>query len=444
MTLSLCLLSTFSTYSYGITDKELSKETDTIDEIQKEYGIDIIVPDNAEILDIHECLASIKCSLGRFPEGMISEITEQYMSKGVKTRFIINTIDNIIDLPSEYALSETNADININILSGNYYDTSNISSLDGIVHELSRFISDYLVQSNKYEEIKKQFKNLNAGYPYGSWGDDYYKVYVNSHSALGLYDDLSDLIWYAEAHPNELRNVNSGEKITIHRKLEALAKIFDECFDSVTKETKLWKQAIPNDPDVWAKDIINNMIIKGMIPKDFEGNYESYISRKDFYLLCINIIKEKLGEDNFYKYFNIPKPESFIKLDPISGESIIDDGIPEIYYDINICDNKKEIFEAYNIGLINYDGSFEPDASVTRLDAANNFAYICSKFGIDISDYTETDYDDISDLSEIDKSCLYFVSDKGIMNGYESKFMPYKYCTYQEVYIMLSRIYELI
>jgi len=414
--------------------------------IKNNYGVNIIMPQNSSSIDIEESMAVIEYSISRFPNGVIKEITDYYLSNGIKTNIIIqNTENNLLNKSAVYKMTNQSANITVNILSNNFYGISDIVSLDGLTLEFSRLVTDYLYAKYGYNELKNQFEKLNNGYDYGTWGNGYDRVFVNQNSATNINEDISELIWYAENYPEKIRNVDNGKKATIHKKIEFLAKVFNESFESVNDDTKLWFDAIPGRPDYWAVDVINNMTKVGLIPKEFEGKYESYISREDFCTLALNIVKSRIGEDKFYEHYNIVKPQVSLNINPVNGEVIVDNIISDVFYDINLCKNKEDIYEAYTIGLISglYEGKFEPQTHITRLEAAKVSTSICEQFGIDITDYDEINFDDISELSALEKPYIYFVVNRGILKGYGNKVMPYNYCTYQEAYIMLNRVYVL-
>lgn len=423
----------------------------TVFEIQKsieeKYGLNVILPENINnYINIDECMAVVENGLDRFPDGVIKEITDSYLNKGIKTNIIIKKAENnLMEKSATYRKTNSTVNITINILSNNFYGTSEVVSLDGIMLELSHFICDYLYDVYGYSELELGINRLNLGYEYGTWGSGYDKVYINQNSSTNLTEDISDIIWYAESYPEKILSISSGKKEVIHKKIEFLAQVMDKSFESVTVQTKLWLDAIPSTPDEWAKDDINKMVNIGLIPKDFEGKYESYISREDFITLALNIVKSRIGEDKFYQHFELVKPQKSLIINPMNGEIIVDDAISNIFYDINLCKNKEDIYEAYKIGLVSdlNGGKFNPEANITRLEAAKISTSICEKFGIETTNYDEVDFDDMSELSEVEKPYIYFVISKGILKGYDNKVMPYNYCTYQEAFIMLNRAYTL-
>lgn len=444
----LCIALMFcfiGSYVYGYTYEPMSEEK-LKNNLEATYGINIIVPENEDYENYKECLLILDRGLRRFPQGVIKEITEYYSGNGIITNIILGKAEKISDLFPEYKLDEKTAEIYINTLQSNLYNDTCGASEFGFIHEMGHYASDYIFKVYGYEKIKSEFEKLNAGYFYGNWGEGYDKVFVNKHSAISLKDDIADLIWHTEVHPDVIRNINDGNYTIIHKKIEYLASVIDQCFSSITKESKLWQEAVPQKPDEWALDAIKAMKDAVLIPEEFDGVYNSYISKEDFYTLALNIMESKMGKDNFIKSFDLTKKDNYVTIDPVKGEIYVDnDSADDLKIEAQIYNEKeKRLYEAYEIGLIDegwISGSME---NITRLEIAKLFNYIANELGMDISDYEVVNYEDISNVNDSDKPFIYFVASKGLLKGDGTSFKPYNYCTYQEAYIMLMRLYDLL
>jgi len=330
-------------------------------------------------------------------------------------------------------------------LQSSLYSDACIASEESLVHELGHFVSDYLYKVYGYEKLKADFENFNKGYEYGLWGDGYGNVFINKHSAMSFIDEVADLIWYTEVHPEMLRNISGGETEIIHEKVGFLADVFDQCFISITEDSRLWMEAVPQKPDDWAVESICAMKSASLIPEKFEGMYDAYITRENFYTVVLNIIEKKLGKEAFNKSFNIAVQEEHVILDPVRGEILIDDGMSHMFTGVLLCSNKVIMYEAYQMGLINREGmELPPEGYMTRLETSKLFTYIANELGMDISDYDVVYYNDISNVKDSEKPFIYFASCTGIMKGYGNSFKPYDYCTYQEAYIMFMRLYNIL
>ncbi|MDW5299671.1 MAG: hypothetical protein SA378_06000 [Sedimentibacter sp.] len=436
----------FNSQAYGFAKiMESPNDYEIKNNIEEKYGINIIINVEDEELDSTECIFVLEQSLRRFPEGVIKEITDFYNKNGISTNVIINETEIIMDLFSEYSLTNESANIYINALQSSLYSDVCIASEESLVHELGHFVSDYLYKVYGYEKLKADFENFNKGYEYGLWGEGYSDVFINKHSAMNFIDEVADLIWYAEVHPEILRNISEGETEIIHEKVRFLADVFNKCFISITEDSRLWMEAVPQKPDDWAVESICAMKNESLIPEKFEGMYDAYITRENFYSVVLNIIEKKLGEEAFNKSSNIVLQEEHFILDPVRGEILVDDGMSHMFTDVLLCSNKVIMYEVYQMGLINHDGMIlPPEGHMTRLEIAKLFTYIANELGMDISDYSVVYYNDISNVKDSEKPFIYFVSSTGIMRGYCNSFKPYDYCTYQEAYIMLMRLYNIL
>jgi hypothetical protein len=338
--------------AYGFSDIKFPDESEIRESIESEYGIKIIINGYEQNRNVIEWLKIIDYSLEKFPEGVIREITDSNLNEGISTSIIFNRESNLMKIPVQYIKTDSSADIYINILYSGVYGEISSAYVELFMHEVSSMIGGYLLESYGHDNIKEEFEELNGEYRYGTWGDGYSKVFAGSHSAASVEDDLTDLIMTAELYPDKLNDVNDGSREIIHGKIELVSEIFDETFNSVTEKTKLYLETVPNEPDEWAKDEIYSMIESGLIPENMKLNYNSCITREDFAVLLKNAIKNKLGEENFYEYFKIEKPEANFILDPLNGEALIEDGLPYLYYDMHFIENKEDICDIYRIGLV--------------------------------------------------------------------------------------------
>lgn len=436
--LLICIL-ILGTQAFGI-DTIYYEELSIRNNIEKTYGINIIIPEGASYLDFVESMRVLEDSLKKFPDKMINEISEYYLNKGISTNVIIDKTENIKDLFSVSEDDESSVNIYIKTLESSFYSISE----EAILHELGHFISDYMFEVYSFGMIKDKFDKLNVGYEYGTWGKDHDKVFVNKHSATSFKDEVSDLIWYAEAYPGILRNINGKDTAIIHEKIVLLADAFNEVFASISENTKLWLDAIPQDPQDWAKDTIEEMKNAALLPEEFDGLYQAYISKEDFYKLIINMLNVKIGQDNLGNYFNGIDYEEHVVIDPLRGEAYIADGIKYKSYKKLLCSDDEILQQAYGMGIINSELFKGSEEYMTRLEIAKTLVYIGNGLGMDFSDYKAINYSDIKEVSDNEKPYIYIAASKGFLKGDGLSFKPFDYCTYQEAYIMLMRLYNLL
>jgi hypothetical protein len=429
--------------AYGFAETiEPLDESEIKTNIEEEYGIKIIYSQDDKNIDYMDCMLVLERSLRRFPEGVIKEITDYYSQMGIETNVVINKTEKIADLFSEYVLADKSATVYINALQNSMYNDECVASEESTVYEISHLISDYMYEIYGHERMKNDFLNFNSGFQYGNW-EECSDVFINKHSAMSFEDEVADLIWYTEVHPELLRTLDSDEKEIIHKKIEYLAEVFDECFDSVSENTRLWMEAVPQEPDKWALETVTQLKNASLIPDEFDGIYDAYITKENFYTLIMNVMESKLGADEQKSSLNMYMQEEYVSLDPVKGEIFMNDGM-YVPYSSLLCSNKEVIYKAYQMGFLGHDGIAEPDSYMTRLEAAKMFAYIANEQGMDISDYEVINYNDLNDVKDQDKTFIYYAATKGILKGYGYNFNPYGYCTYQETYIMLMRLYNIL
>jgi hypothetical protein len=421
--------------AYGFTESEMKTN------IEEEYGLKIIYSKDYDNIDYMDCMIVLERSLGRFPEGVIKEITDNYSKAGIETNVVINRTGKIADLFSEYVLEDNTATVYINALQNSMYNEECVASEESIVHELSHFIGDYIYGIYGYDRMKNDFIKFNSGFQYGNL-EEKSDIFISKHSSMSFEDEVADLIWYTEVHPEILRTLDCDKKEIIHEKIEYLAKAFDECFDSISEDSRLWMEAVPQQPDNWASEAIAQLKNASLIPDEFDGIYDAYITKENFYTLAMNVVESKLEAD-FNSSHYVYRQEDYVSLDPVKGEIFMNDGI-SVPENTILCSNKELVYKAYQMGFLNLDGIEEPDSYITRLEAAKMFAYIANEKGMDISDYEVIYYNDIDDVKESDKTFIYYAATKGLLRGYGYSFNPNGYCTYQETYIILMRLYNLL
>jgi len=417
-------------------------KVDIKSKIEKNYGINIIIPEDVDYREFNDCMSTLEKCIKKFPGDIIKKITDFYLQKGIATNVILDKTEIIKDLFSQSPGDEKSVNIYIKTLESSLYSESCYASELAMMHELSHFISDYIFENFDCEDLKNEFHRLNEGYEYGTWGENYSKVFVNKHSAISFEEEIADLIWYAEVNPSILRNINDGNNAIIHEKLRLLAKVFDIIFDSISENSKLWLDAIPQSPQDWAKDIIAEMKDSLLIPEEFNGLYEAYINREDFYKLILNMLDMKVGDKNLEDYFNLGDYEEHVALDPVKGEVYVSDGKSYTNYYNYLTKSSDALYQAYQMGIINTDFINESQGYMTRLEISKALVSIGNELGMDISDYDILDYDDMEEVAENDKPYIYIAASKGLLKGDGLSFKPFDYCTYQEAYIILNRFYN--
>ncbi len=403
-------------------------ETDIKNNMEKTAGINALMPEDA---GYSEYVNILDKSIKKFPDNIIKEITDYYLSKGIVTNVVSYRTETEKEVLSESMKDDKTVNIYIKTLESSLYTDSFYATEQEVLHKFSHFISEYIFKVNNLDKLKEEFIKLNAGYEHVFWSRDY-----------SFEDEIAHIIWYAEANPSILRNISSRDSDVIHGKIKLLAAEFDKVFNSVSANSKLWLDALPQIPQDWAKDTIADMKEKSLIPEEFNGLYESYISRKDFYKLILNMLHVKFGENHLNNYFNITDYEEHLALDPVKGEVYVADGMNYTSYYEFLINSSNTLYEAYQMGILSIDSLNEMEGHMSRLEVAKLLTYIANLLDVNISDYKTVNYIDIDKVSENDKPFIYIAAGKGFIKGDGLSFKPFEYCTYQEAYIIINRLYN--
>lgn len=424
--------------AFGFNFSPVDKAAADNKKIEKTYGINITIPDDGDYTEIINILEK---SIKKFPDNIIKEITDYYLNNGIVTNVVLDKTEDIKDFFSVSVQDNNTVNIYIKALESSLYSETCYASEQAVLHEFSHFISDYIFNVYNLDKLKGEFIKLDEVYKNGVWSEDY-KEFVNNNSSLSFEDEIAHLIWYAEANPSILRNINNGDLAVIHEKLKLLAAEFDGIFNSISVNTKLWLDAIPQAPEDWAKDKIADIKERSLIPEEFNGLYDSYINRGDFYKLILNMLHVKFGEDYLNNYFNIRDYEEHVVLDPVKGEVFVADGMNYTSYYNFLTNNSSALYEAYKMGILSMDSAYDPEGYMSRLEIARLLAYIANELGINISDYETVNYNDLDKVAEIEKPFIYIAAGKGFIKGDGLNFKPFDYCTYQEAYLIINRLYN--
>lgn len=143
----LCLvlcLSLFAGQAFGYANLVAPSDTDIINNIEKTYGVNIILPEDSDYKYFSDCMLILERSLKKFPQNMIKEITDYYNNKGIKTNIILDKTENIEDLFSLSVNDDSSVNIYIKALKGSLYSESCFASEEAVIHDLGHFISDYV------------------------------------------------------------------------------------------------------------------------------------------------------------------------------------------------------------------------------------------------------------------------------------------------------------
>lgn len=166
----------------------------------------------------------------------------------------------------------------------------------------------------------------------------------------------------------------------------------------VKVEKVSWAEA-----SAWALDELNAANEKGLIPQVFsKANLKANITRKEFAHVSVKLYELLSG-----KAAEKPAKNPFTDTDD------------------------EEVLKAYNVGITEgtdkEKGLFSPDKEITREQMATMITRALEKAGIDVTvDLTKVkEFTDDSEMHNWSRSAIYFMADKEIINGVDTK--AYRY-----------------
>ncbi len=211
--------------------------------------------------------------------------------------------------------------------------------------------------------------------------------------------------------------INSGDRVSAADLLEALdrpiARRSGDVFvlvsgDSKKEEDKKEEEkAEPVEKVIWAEastwaiDELNTANDKGLIPPIFgKENLKSNITRKEFAHVAVKLYERLAGK----------------KAEKASKNPFTDT-------------KDEEVLKAYNVGVTQgtSETTFAPDTEITREQMATMITRALEKAGVDVSvDLTKVkEFTDDSEMHNWSRGAIYFMAEKGIINGVDTK--AYRY-----------------
>jgi hypothetical protein len=196
----------------------------------------------------------------------------------------------------------------------------------------------------------------------------------------------------------------------------AFKKIDDNAASTPTQPIE-----VKDSPDSWAKAQVDEAITKGLVPNSLQDKYTQNITRADFCSLVVKLIEFKMGKN----------------IDAV----LIDKGLQiteNPFKDTGVND----ILAANKLGIVNGKGggSFDPQGSITRQEAAVMLTNTAKSLGSDVLS-TSNGFADGSVIAGWANSAVNFVSSKGVMNGVgNNHFEPAGTYTRQQAFVTILKL----
>jgi len=179
--------------------------------------------------------------------------------------------------------------------------------------------------------------------------------------------------------------------------------------------------AYASSPAAWAIADVENAIVAGYVPKEIQSEYTLPVKRSEFCHMAINFLCHELG---------------------LTFEELADKA-NSLFSAVEFSDvTDKHVILASKCGIVyGYeDGSFLPDKSITREEAAAMLARLYKLYG-SIYVYSNINYRDNNLISQWAVSDVKFCVAKGIMKGVsDTHFQPEGTYTREQAIVTFNRL----
>ncbi len=180
-------------------------------------------------------------------------------------------------------------------------------------------------------------------------------------------------------------------------------------------------------PSAWAVDEVNQAIESGLVMDYLQSEYQSNITRAEFCSLIVSMILERkaLTEAELIEVYSIDL-----------GKQNFSDTPDSSYIDVDI---------AYSLGIVNgfADGTFKPDYSITRQEAATMLKNTADVFDFPTDNQNLPNFSDKADIGSWAIPGVNFVASQGIMGGVgDNTFSPQTTYTREQSIITSLRLFQ--
>ncbi len=298
----------------------------------------------------------------------------------------------------------------------------------------------------KYDRIVAPLEAFDVSSSYIKlWNEDRsksYTVYSNSGVVVGQYGELKqNYIWYLPVMSNSRSALNSADGTLKHI---YLYKTYEDYKDREREITPADEIEVPTENllvtdgvSQWAKPEIEKAAASNLMVYDLSEKYVQPISRYEFCRLAYRLIATEF-QPNTDSRLGI----EFAIKDIMTDKGIIDTNtnkFSDCYY--------KEVEDLASMGIIQGmgDGTFAPDANITREQAATILYRMAEFLGNKtiIKPSYDKMYDDENDISQWAISSVASMKAMGIMQGVsESEFAPQEQYTVEQAIATMLRLYE--
>lgn len=198
--------------------------------------------------------------------------------------------------------------------------------------------------------------------------------------------------------------------------------------------------AIDSAPSAWAKEEVEEAISLGIVPEDMQKDYQTNITRAEFAKISVLFVAHHFQSDvdevvAWYLSEHVDTNGNPLEFQENTFTDVKDSG-HEYYIQ---CANSMNI--VYGRG----DGTFDPDAYITREEAATMLlrVYFCYGGGVKLGPKSEgvDAFHDVEEISSWADSAVRYMYQWEVMKGMsETSYAPKSHYTKEQCYVTFLRL----
>lgn len=387
--------------------------------IEKQYNIKVTLSSQLSKDKNYalEALRALNEAMELMPDGLVQVMTKYYKSKG-KSSVVQISISKDANMlyPASYA-KETNT-ITLLLPGKNAYGGSGIDP-NAIVHEFGHMLQYIL--SSKYgdKKLKSEWTAFNGSNKYGTWKEGYEAYFLGRYAAKSFGEDFAETFSAAFASPDVIREIHANNQASpIIKKCELIKSLMKSQLKFTPNVWMIYSQKPTED----VADTLMDAADQGYIDYTTSTAFQYKLSRVKYAELLEYTLRSP--RDRMYETVG---------------------GFHKIY---NFTDTSNEcVNDLFEMGILkeSSNGLFYPNAYIKRKDVAITLARALNLKNINPSTKETIKFKDCLELPANTKKCINQVVNAGLMVGTKNgSFSPDSYCTYEEIYIILNRLEEIL
>lgn len=174
-------------------------------------------------------------TLYKLPKGMLSELVGYYKEEGLPTTVRLGYKDGKNIMDGTFEMTDSGPVITIYHTPMGWAGTK---SMEGgydayltTAHEFGHYVQQYLWDVYGKDQLSKEWRQINRGYPYGNWKTGYEAAFTREYAATAYEEDFADIFGYMIVHPDELaQRIKQNPDSVLAKKVSYMERIISKNF----------------------------------------------------------------------------------------------------------------------------------------------------------------------------------------------------------------------